>query len=168
MADTNELKKLIEKAEKVKPMGEENGKQIVSIEEQRDLALLEHMTGSSKLGTVKFNPDGSVAGVPSSNVAINPDIYYRNRYKKVKDSLFVVVDYRALQDFSRGVIYTKAIPAFVIKRNEDKKLCLEKVVTVSDTEFLADYTHILNREAMAQILPLIDAGVGVTSDDLGI
>ena len=39
---------------------------------------------------------------------------------------------------------------------------------ISDTEFVADYIHKLNREAMEQIVPLIANGVGVTSDDLAI
>ena len=162
------LKELIDKVDKVQPLGEINGKKVVSIEDQRDMALLEHMTGSTKLGTVQFNPDGSVAGVASESVAINPDVYYINRYKRVKDSLYVVTDYRAIQEQPTGRVYAKMIPAYVIKRNDKGSLVLEKVVTVSDTEFVGDFTRILNREAMAQIKPLIDAGVGVTSDDLAI
>ena len=164
----SELKELLEKTENITPMGTVNGKKIVSIEEQRDLALLEFRTGSAKLGTIRFNSDGSVAGVDSEYVAVNPDVFYINRYKKVKDALYVVTDYRAIKDQDTGRVYAKMIPAAVIKRDDKGNLVLDKMVTISDAEFVADFTHILNREAMAQIKPLIDTGVGVTSDDLGI
>ncbi len=162
------LKEIIEKTENITPMSTINGKKLVSIEQQRDLALLEHMNGSSKLGTIQFNPDGSVAGASSEYVAVNPDVYYLNRYKKVKDALYVVTDYRAIKEQDTGRVYLKTIQASVIKRDDKGDLVLEKTVMVSDTEFISDFTHSLNREAMAQIKPLLEAGVGVTSDDLGI
>lgn len=162
------LKEIIEKTENIKPMGTINGKPVISIEEQRDMALLEHMTGQEKLDTVQFNPDGTVACTPGGTLAINPDVYFINRCKKVKDTLYVVTDYRAIQEQGSGNVYMKSIPAFVIKRDEKGSLALDKVATISDTEFISDFDLILDREAMAQIKPLVEQGVGVTRSGLPI
>lgn len=162
-----ELRELIDRGDSIKPLKEENGIKIVSFEEQRDAATLDAMNNTG-LDTVQYNRDGTVARTPVKYAAVNLDSYYINRYKRVKDAYYIVADYRAIKDQADGNIYLKQIPAYVIKRGDDKKLFLEKVVTISDTEFVADYTHSLNREAMAQVLPLIVNGVGVTTDDLAI
>lgn len=162
-----DLRETLDKADQVKPIAEHNGMQIVTFADQRDIAVAD-MVNKVGLDTVQFNPDGTVARTPGRYAAVNPDHYYINRFKRVKDSIYVVMDYRAIQDLPSGSVYAKQIPAYVIKRDAEKKLVLDKVVTVSDTEFMSDFTHILSREAMAQIKPLLDAGVGVTVDDLGI
>lgn len=164
-----DLKELLEKTENITPIGTENGQKIVTIEEQRDLAYLEHMTGGSQLGTVQFNPDGmTVARTPGGTVAVNPDTYFINRYRKVKEALYVVTDYRVIKEQDSGNVSLKTIPAHVIKRDEGGGLYVDKTVMISDAEFIADYTNILNREAMAQIKPLIDTRVEVTRSDLPI
>lgn len=161
------LQEIIDKTKDVKPVAEHNGVSIVSFEEQRDLAQLNKLENPG-LETIQMNPDGTVARTPVRFAAVNLDNFYINRYKRVKDALYIVTDYRAIQEQSGGNIYAKQLAAFVVKRDADKKLILDKVVTVSDTEFIADFTHTLNREAMAQIMPLLVSGVGVTTDDLGI
>lgn len=170
MAATTELKDLIRKTEEIKPIGRENGKDVVSIEDQRDQAYLEHLTGQSTLGAVKFNPDGmTVARTPGSNtVAVNPDTYFMNRIKKVKNALYVVTDYRAIQEQGSGNVYLKQIPAHVIKRDDNGRLFREKTVMITDQEFIGDFIEKLDREAMAQIKPLIEAGVEVTASGLPI
>lgn len=166
----NELRELLDKTESIKPIGNENGQKVVSIEEQRDMAYLEHVTGGSTLGSVQFNPDGmTVARTPGNGtVAVNPDTYFLNRYKKVKDTLYVVTDSRAIKEQDSGMVYLKTIPAHVIKRGENGQLRREKVVMISDTEFIADFINKLDREAMAVIKPLIDTGVEVTPSGLPI
>lgn len=164
----SELRELMERAESVKPVAETNGVQVVSFEQQRDLALLDHKEGRNDLGTIQMNPDGTVARTPVRFAAVNLDNFYINRAKRVKDKLYVVTDYRAIQEQSTGSVYLKQIPTYVIKRGENKELMLEKIVTVTDAEFVADFTYILNRDAMAQVLPLLTTGVGVTTGDLGI
>ena len=161
------LKEAIEKTEKIKPVAIQNGVPIVSFEEQRDLAVLEKMT-SPGMGDLAFNPDGSIARTPVKAAAVNLDNYYINRYKKVKNTLLVVTDYRAIKEQSTGSVYLKQIPAYVIARDGEGELYLSSVVNVSDNEFIADFTHTLNREAMSQIMPLLINGVGVTADDLMI
>ena len=161
------LKEAIEKTENIKPVSVENGVPIVSFEEQRDLAVLEKMTNPG-MGDLSFNPDGSIARTPVKAAAVNLDNYYINRYKKVKNTLLVVTDYRAIREQSSGSVYLKQIPAYTIARDGDGELCLLSVVNVSDNEFITDFTHTLNREAMSQIMPLIVNGVGVTADGLTI
>lgn len=161
------LKEAIEKTENIKPIAVENGVSIVSFEEQRDLAVLEAMTNPG-MGNLSLNPDGTVARTPYRVAAVNPEHYFINRYKKVGKSLQVVLDYRAITEQPSGAIYAKQLPAYVIARDAEGKLYLSKVVNISDTEFIADFTHTLNREAMTQIMPLIANGVGVTADDLTI
>lgn len=163
----SELREMMDKVEKIKPVASVNGVGVVSFEEQRDAALLDKMENRG-LDTVQYNPDGTVARTPVRFAAVNLDNYYINRYKRVKDSYYIVTDYRAIQDQATGSVYLKTLPAYVIKRDENKKLVLDRVVNVSDVEFVSDFTHSLNREAMAQIVPLLVSGVGVTSDDLAI
>lgn len=162
------LRELLEKTERIKPIGEFDGKQLVSIEDQRDMAELEFRTGKETLDTVQYTPEHTVARTPGKVVSVSPDRYFLNRFKKVKDALYVVRDYRAITEQSTGQVYLKAVPVYVIKRDETKKLVLDKVTTVSDVEFVADFTDELDREAMAMILPLIDTGVGVTKTNLPI
>lgn len=164
-----ELKDLIDKTDKIQPVATVNGVQVVQFSEQRDLAQMEKMMGNDTLGTLQMNPDGTVARTPVKYAAVNMDYYYINRYKKVKDSYYIVTDFRAIQEQQTGTVYAKQIPAFVIVRDKETgSLKIDKTVMVSDTEFVADFTHMLNREAMAQIVPLLANGVGVTSDDLAI
>lgn len=164
-----ELKDLIDKTDKIQPVTTVNGVQVVQFSEQRDLAQMEKMMGNDTLGTLQMNPDGTVARTPVKYAAVNMDYYYINRYKKVKDSYYIVTDFRAIQEQQTGTVYAKQIPAFVIVRDKETgSLKIDKTVMVSDTEFVADFTHMLNREAMAQIVPLLANGVGVTSDDLAI
>lgn len=169
MNGTAELKELIEKTENIKPVAVVNGVKVVEPSEQRDLAVMEKMVGGDTLGTIQMNPDGTVARTPLKYAAVNLDYYYINRYRRVKDAYYIVTDFRAIQEQQTGMVYAKQIPAFVVVRDKELgNLKIEKTVMVSDTEFVADYTHTLNREAMAQIVPLLANGVGVTMDDLAI
>lgn len=161
------LKELIEKTESVKPIGEMNGIPVVTFEEQRDLAQVDKLM-KTDMGLLTFNPDGSVAETPTRYVSVNMESYYINRFKRVENSLLIVTDYRAIKEQSTGRVYLKQIPAFVISRNKKGDLFLEKTVTISDTEFISDFTHILNREAMKTILPLLVSGTGVTLEDITI
>lgn len=161
------LKELIEKTEKVKPIGMMNDIPVVTFEEQRDLAQVDKLMNTD-MGILNFNPDGTVAETPTKYVSVNLDSYYINRFKKVEDALYIVTDYRAIKEQGSGRVYMKQIPAFVVKRNKKGDLYLEKTVTISDNEFIADFTHILNHEAMKTVLPLLVSGAGVTEEGLTI
>lgn len=161
------LKEVIEKTENIQPLGQHNGVQVVSFEEQRDLAQLDKLNNRD-LDTIQMNPDGTVARTPIRFAAVNVDNYFINRYKKVKNSIYVVTDYRAIQEQASGRVYAKQIPAYVISKDEEGNLQLDKMVNISDDEFIADFTHSLNREAMASLMPILTAGAEITQDDLPI
>lgn len=162
------MQEIITNAEKVKPIGiAESGAKIVSFEDQRSMAQLSLMEGEG-IGGITLNPDGTVARPHAPYLAVNPDVFYINRYKKVGKRVYIVTDYRAIREQASGVVYLKAIPAFVVARGEDGKLFLEKVVNVSDTDFIADFTHKLSNDAMREVLPLLAGGGDVTADELSI
>lgn len=159
------LREVLEKTQNVKPITENNGVKVVSFEQQRDLAQADILQNPG-LGTVKMNPDGSIARTPTRFSAVNPGSFYINRYKKVKGSLYIVTDYRAIKGQDEGRVYIKRIPAFVISRDKESgDLYLEKLVTVSDDEFIADFTESLSNELMKEIKPLLETGVEVTKTD---
>lgn len=157
----------LQKAQNVKPIYEQNGVQVVSFEEQRALAQASIVNGD-ELGNRLVNPDGTIGRSRTRFAAINTDYLYLNRYRKVGKSLYVVIDYRAIKEQDKGRIYLKQIPAYVITRDSDGNLQLTKTVTVSDTDFVSDYTHTLNPSAMAQIIPLLNNGTEITADDITI
>ncbi len=162
-----DLREVLKKTEHIEPIGEDNGIKLVSFEEQRDMAQLDIME-KPDMGILSMNPDGTVARTPTRFAAVNLENYYLNRYKqKNKTTIMVVTDYRAIKEQATGRVYAKMIPAYEITRI-DGVLTLSRTVNISDGEFIADFTHTLNREAMKQIMPLLVAGVGVTHDDLTI
>lgn len=167
MKQATELRSLIERTEKIEPIDTVNGIPLVTLAEQRDIGQLAIVSDES-LGLAQYDDDGKLVRTPVRSAAINLDSYYINRCKRVKDSYYIVTDYRAIRDIPSGIIYQKTIPAAVIKRNDKGKLYIDKVVMISDSELIADFTHTLNRESMADILPLLQAGIGVTAESLEI
>lgn len=167
MASVTEI---IENAKKVEPIAEKNGRKIVTFEDAAALADREGIEPTPKTGQRTYNPDGSLARLRRMTAAINPSRYFLNRYKETsKKRIKVVIDYRAIMEQASGTVYLTAIPAYVFARNDEGKLYIEKIETISDTEFISDYTKQLNQKAMEQIAPLIaDFGSDVTASDLPI
>ena len=158
----------LKRAEEIEPLYEQNGVKVVSFEDQRAAAQAE-ITEGVDLGNRTVNPDGTIARSRTKYAAINPDYLYMNRYKKIGTKLVLVTDYRAIKEQSRGRVYLRQIPAYVISRNPDtKELVLDKVITVSDTEFIGEYTRQLSPAAMKQIIPLLQSETLITQDDLVI
>lgn len=152
------LREAMDKVKDVKPITVNNGVKVVTFEEQRDLAQLEMMEGQDALGGLQINPDGSVARTPITYSAVNPDVYYMNRYCKVKNELFVVIDKRAIQGAQTGSVYIAQVPAAVITRDGNGNLRFDRMITVSDDKFIAEFTDELDNESMAKILPLLEQG----------
>ena len=148
------LREILDRAEKVKPVAEINGKKVMSYEDLRDISTAQINEGG-KINIVEFNPDGTPKNSMTENVATNLDHFYINRFKTVDKEMFVVRDYRAISEQSTGRVYAKRIPCYVVKRNEKGKLYLDRMVTVSDDEFIAEFTHILDHKSMAEVLPLL-------------
>lgn len=172
MADIGEI---LRKAEAVEPIAERGGRQIMSFEDQMSLATKENMESvtnkamgksADDIGGIKWNPDGTLARTKGNTAAVNLDNYYLNRFKKFKNKYYVVVDKRAIKGQATNAVPYPHIPAYVIGESEGKVVC-EKMVTISDKEFLADYTHTLDHASMKQVLDAIeDTGVEMETESL--
>lgn len=164
------MTEIINKANKVKPIATQNGIPVVSFEDQMNLAQADLFEGTVGLGIREMNADGTFARSRATNVAVRPNAYFLNRYKVARGKLYVVTDYRAITEQATNAIYRKQIPAFQFARDkETNELVFEKVVQISDAEFVADYTNTLDREAMEEILPLImDVGSDIQADSMPI
>lgn len=162
------LREILDRAEKVKPVAELNGKKVMSYEDLRDLTTAEINDPTVQIGVLDFNPDGTPRATPTRNVAVNLDHFYINRFKTVDKEIYLVRDYRAITEQSTGRVYLKRVPCYVIKRDAKGKLVLDRMVTVSDDEFIAEFTHILDHKSMAEILPLLTNGTETTHESLTI
>lgn len=168
MADITEI---LKKAEQVTPIGERDGRKLMSFDDQMSLATKENMEStmntamgkqSGDLGGIKWNPDGTLARTKGNTAAVNLDKYYMNRFKKVKNKYYVVVDKRAIKGQERNAVPYPHIPAYLIGEEEGKVVC-EKMVTISDKDFLADFTHTLDHASMKMVLDAIEQ-VGVEKE----
>lgn len=156
------MKEIIESEKgKVKPIAERNGVKIVDYADAKELSDLEMYAPTPDTGDRTFNPDGSLARTRTLHLAINPERRFNNRYrlkgKLGERKLQIVVDYRALQEQASGRVYLKSIPCYEISKGEDGYK-LDRIITVSDTEFISEFTDKLSVELMKQIAPLIEDG----------
>lgn len=167
------MRSLYEKADRIKPMAEKDGQVFVNFDEAATLNSLNaeepHGTGMQMR-----NADGSIASTGKTVHAVNPDYFFANRYMVKGKKMHVVsghepTGYRCIKEQSSGHVFVKSIPVYVIARDEDKNLVLEKVTTISDSEFISDFTKTLDHESMAKILPLItEHGSDMTADSMPI
>ena len=172
MASIKEMAELYRKAENVKPYAEKDGKKFVSFEDAATLNSINAQEPNTGMQT--RNADGSLASTGKMVHAVNPDYFFANRYK-VKGKKLIVVSghttdgYRCIKEQASGRIFIKNVPAFVIVRDADGNLALEKQTMVSDTEFISEFTNKLDNKSMAEILPLITSnGSEVTADSMPI
>lgn len=173
MSRKNErLKELYDKVDKVRPLAEKDGQLWVTFE---DAAVLNSYNADEpRTGLQTRNADGSLASTGKTVHAINPDYFFLNRYKVKGKKMHVVSGhtpngYRCIREQASGHVFLKSIPVYIIARNSDGNLEVEKVTTVSDTEFISDFTNTLNNASMAEVLPLITKyGNDVTADTMPI
>ena len=172
MSKRERMRELYEKADNVKPLAKKNGQLYVTFE---DAALLNSVNAEEpSTGMQVRNADGSLASTGKTVHAINPDYFFANRYKVKGKKLHVVsghepTGYRCIKEQASGHVFVKTIPVYVFARDEDKKLVLERVTTVSDTEFISEFTNTLDHKSMAELLPLItEHGNQMTADSMPI
>ena len=173
MTKRERMRILYEKADNVKPFAEKNGQLYVSFE---DASVLNSLNAEEPSGTglQTRNQDGSIANSGKRVHAINADYFFANRYKVKGKKLHVVsghepTGYRCIKEQSSGHVFVKTIPVYIIARDEEKNLILEKVSTISDTEFISEFTNTLDHKSMAEILPLItEHGEKMTADSMPI
>lgn len=93
-------------------------------------------------------------------VAINPENYFINRYRKLKEKTKtiyeVVTDYRAIKEQNSGRVYTNNIIVHRIALTSDKLEYIGKKI-ISDSEFINEFKGKLNVEAMEKIAGVIIA-----------
>lgn len=168
-----ERRNLYDRADAIVPMAEKDGQLYVTFEEASILNSVNAEEGKGT-GMQLRNHDGSLASTGKTVHAINPDYFFANRYKLKGKKLHVVsghdtIGYRCIKEQSSGHIYIKTIPCYIIARNEKGELVLEKQTTISDTEFISDFTNTLDHKSMAEILPLItEHGNEMTADSMPI
>lgn len=172
MGKKERLKELYEKVDNIKPLAEKDGEVYVDFE---DAAMLNSYNADEpRTGMQTRNRDGSLASTGKRVHAVNPDYFFANRYKVKGKKMYIVSGhtadgYRCIKEQETGRVFLKTIPAYVIVRDADGKLMLEKATVVSDTEFVSDFTNKLDNQSMAEILPLITAyGSNVTPSAMPI
>ena len=173
MSKRENLRQLFEDADKVVPIAEKDGQKICTFADAATLNSVNAYEGEGT-GVQVRNPDGSVASTGKTVHAINPNYFFANRYKVKAKKMYVVSGhepngFRCINEQERGRIHIKTVPCYVFSRNEKGELELEKVITVSDTEFISDFTHTLNNKSMAELLPMITSyGNEITADEMPI
>lgn len=167
------MRELYEKADNVKPYAEKDGQIYVSFE---DASVLNSVNAEEPSGTglQTRNQDGSLASSGKRVHAVNPDYFFANRYAVKGKKLHVVsghepIGYRCIKEQSSGHVFVKTIPVYIFARNENKEIVLERVSTISDSEFISDFTKTLDHKSMAELLPLItERGNDMTADTMPI
>lgn len=168
------MKDLYDKADNIQPLAEKDGKVYVTFE---DAAVLNSLNAEDGKGTglQTRNADGSIASTGKTVHAMNPNYFFLNRYKVKGKKMHVVsghepTGYRCIREQSSGRTFVKNIPCYVFERDaETKELVLEKVITVSESEFVAEFTKTLDNKSMAELLPLItERGNDMTADAMPI
>ena len=171
MGRKERMKELYEKVDNIKPLAEKDGEVYVTFE---DAAVLNSYNADEpNTGMQTRNPDGTLASTGKTVHAVNPDYFFMNRYK-VKGKKMIIVSghttdgYRCIKEQASGRVFLKVIPAFVIVRDADGKLALEKQTTISDVEFISEFTNKLDNKSMAEVLPLITVGADMSADSMPI
>ena len=157
----------LKKADAVQPIAEKDGMKVVSFDDAVLLAQAEIIENEPDVGIRHLNPDGTLARSKVTIAAVNEDSMYDNRFRRMgqKKMIQIVVDKRAIRDQATGKIYTARVPAYQIVR-ENGRLKEDRILTVSDDEFIGEFVEKAGKKDMVEILPLIDAAetdISVTS-----
>jgi len=181
MATKSEMLQMLEQEQEIREnriIAEKEGAVYVSFPDAAVLNSAESYEPSGT-GLQSRNPDGSLASTGKRIHAVNPDYFFKNRYKvktfgKVK-KMYIVSGhtpdgYRCIKEQPTGRCYIKTIPcAIVVRDAETKELYFEKMTTITEQEFISDFTNTLSNKAMAEILPLIvEHGAETTATEMPI
>lgn len=159
-------------------IAEKDGEVYVTFHDASVLNSANAMEGKGT-GLQMRNPDGSVASTGKTVHAINPDFHFANRYRVKKfgskEKLYIVCaftpdGFRLIEEQKSGRCFIKTIPVAVISRDADtKELVLEKMDTITESEFISDFKKELKNEDMAKIVPLIvNRGIEASKSEMPI
>ena len=157
---------ILENAKDAKPIGTIGDKKAYSFKDYMDVTTAS-MYNKETLDLTRFNPDGTPAATPAPNVAVNVETTFLNRFRVKDDELQIVTDYWAISEQASGKVPYKQIPCYVVKR-ENRHLKLDKMINVSDKEFLEEFTESLDRESMELVQPLLVNNAGIEKKKLPI
>lgn len=173
----SKLKEVMEAAKEVKPISERNGTKIVSYEDYVTLASernIELKNGELvDTGDRTINPDGTVGRSRTPFVATNEEKMFDNRYR-VKGKIGpdremqVVIDERIMNDLQNGreLCGKKQVPCYCIKKDEEGVYFLDRMIMVSDVEFMAEFKEKLNPTLAKELWMLFEsAGANVPTAD---
>lgn len=163
------IQQILQDAENVEILAiDDEGSNYVSFEDYVNATTADTIN-KNDLSLIPLNPDGSPAGTPHKYVAVSLEQLFLNRYRVKDDKVEVVTDWWSISKQATGQLPMSRIPCYVLGRDKNKKLVYEKTISISDSEFLSDFTGSLDREAMTLILPLLaKREQGVSKDKLPI
>ena len=181
MVKRSEMLQMLEEEKEIREnriIAEKDGAVYVNF---HDASVLNNVNSLDPQGTgiQQRNADGSLASTGKTVHATNPDFYFANRYKVrqfgQKKKLYIVsghtyAGFRLIQEQSTGHCFMKTIPVAVVSRDpETKELVFEKMDTITESEFISEFTKTLDNESMAKIHPLIvEQGTVITADEMPI
>ena len=172
MAKKDDMRKILDDADKVQPIATYGGVKITTFEDGATIRKAEAILDDDIVDKRLYNPDGTVARSGMRYASVNVDKMFANRCRYVKKGeqkiLQIVLDYRAISEQATGNVYLKNIPVYELVRN-GKKLEVLSVSQVEDKEFLSEFKEALNMDAMLEVMPVIDAhGSQTTKGELAI
>ena len=181
MATRDEMLAMLEEDKEIREkriIADKDGQVYVNF---HDAAVLNSAESYSPDGTGlrEYNPDVSLASTGKTIHAMNPDFYFMNRYRvkrpSGRDQMWVVSGhtpegFRLIKEQATGKCFMHSIPVAVIMRDkETKELYLDRMTTVTEAEFISDFTKTLDNKSMAEILPLIvNHGAEISADEMPI
>lgn len=181
MVKRSEMLQMLEEEKEIREnriIAEKDGAVFVTF---HDASVLNNVNSLDPQGTgiQQRNADGSLASTGKTVHAVNPDFFFMNRYRMrqfgQKKKLYIVsghtpAGFRLIQEQPTGHCFMKTIPVAVVSRDaETKELVFEKMDTVTESEFISEFTKTLDNKSMAEILPLIvEQGTVITADEMPI
>lgn len=171
----NKIAETLRKADETTPIAEFHGIKIYNYDDciiMSEADIIDSELGGEDIADRIMNDNGLPARSRTKYAAVNPERMFANRCRYIEEDgtkkVQVVTDYRAIREQETGSVYLKLIPCYQLIR-KGKKLVVDKMLTIEDTEFISQFTHILNLNAMLEVLPAIDAmGADMTAGELGI
>lgn len=173
----SKLQEVMDAAREVTPIAERNGTKILNYQDYATLASqrnIEEKNGELvDTGDRTINPDGTIGKSRTPFTAVNESKVFDNRYR-IKGKIGpdremqVVIDERIMNDLQNGreLCAKKQVPCYCIKKNEEGVYYLDRMIMVSDVEFMAEFTEKLNPTLAKELWMLFEsAGADVPTAD---
>lgn len=157
------LEQVLNQASNAEVISNVGGTKVVSFSDYVAIAEKDLREGYDK-GQRTLNADGTSAKTRTKYAAVNPELFFLNRYRIKNGKLYVCTSYpndndtyRALRNQNTGRINMAHVPVFIFARQKDGSLVLERKATVSADEFVGTFTDRISTKDMQTIIaPLID------------